>query len=536
MDAMLRKKTGSYYTCNTVADYIARWAINDSAMCVLEPSFGDGIFIDSAICRFAELGNKKPLIVGVEIRPEPYELYMSKHTGIMGSCMNFLDYRAQTRINAVVGNPPYVSLKNLETADKEKALALVRTYGIDMQTSGSLWMPFVIHATEILEENGKLGFVLPYEITYVRYAFELWKYLSKNYGRITICRVFRDFFPAVDVETVVFLAENKGMSTNVIDYNIYETTADLFENNAYNFSQISINDIIRLEKPFERNLLPGFVTDCLNMLQKQKKLKRLVQECKFKIGYVSGHKGFFHPTKETTHEYGISLDNMKKSLLNAKQLSANTEIGIETKGIKNYSYLFYPTEIGIGEKQYIQFGEKCGINNGYKCRVRNPWYLTQGLEIPDVILTVFGDTPKLMLNDGEFYVSNSLLSGFTKTADAKELVCRWYNSLTLLSIETMIHSLGGGTLVFIPGETDKLEIISNFPTEKIVETYTKLSCYAKAHTTEEIYSFGDNIVLKEIYGFSDEMIMNIRTAIAILRDWRNPGKRRGCDCDIRIYE
>ena len=55
MNAVTKKNTGSYYTCNTIADYIAHWAIDNPNMKILEPSFGDGIFINSALSRFAEL-------------------------------------------------------------------------------------------------------------------------------------------------------------------------------------------------------------------------------------------------------------------------------------------------------------------------------------------------------------------------------------------------------------------------------------------------------------------------------------------------
>ena len=133
----------------------------------------------------------------------------------------------------------------------------------------------------------------------------------------------------------------------------------------------------------------------------------------------------------------------------------------------------------------------------------------------------------MLLNDGAFYVSNSLLSGFSKVTNAKELICRWYNSLTLLSIEITIHSLGGGTLVLIPGETDKLEVISDFPAEQTDDTYKLIANFARNHSTEEIYQFGDTVVLKEIYGFSDEAVREIRSSLQMLRDWRNPEKRRG---------
>ena len=522
----LKKNTGSYYTCNTIADYIVKWAIDMPEARVLEPSFGDGIFINSAIARYSELGNQQPSIIGVEIQDEPFNTFVQAHPKITGYKMDFMDFRVNLRINAVIGNPPYVSLKNLKQSEREKALQLVSSYGIKMQTSGSLWMPFVIHATEILEQNGKLGFVLPYEITHVRYAFDLWKYLSANYGKITICRIFYDFFPDVDVETIVLLAERKGEKTNTVCYKVFKTITDLYNDNADIESNIPIRDILNMSKPFECKLITSYTTSFLDNLRKNGKLSSLVEDCKFKIGYVSGNKGYFHLSSEDLFRLKIRKKNAKKCLINAKQITTNMNIGLETNTITDHSYLFYPSSLYNGEKQYISYGESQGVDKGYKCRNRKPWYLTPGLEIPDFVLTVFGDVPKLLLNNGKFFVSNSLLGGFSKIENTKELICRWYNSLTLLSVEMVIHSLGGGTLVLIPGETDKLEIISDFPSYNIESVYDKLSTFAKTHTTAEVYEFGDTIVLKELYGFSDRDILNIKKSIQTLRSWRSPDKRR----------
>lgn len=527
MDIETKKNTGSFYTCNAVADYIAKWAIETPEMCVLEPSFGDGIFITSALLRYAELGEKKPKIIGVEVQENPFNFFMKDHPEIEGFRMDFMDFRANKEIDAIIGNPPYISLKNLEKEERKKIQILMSSYGLKMQACGSLWMPFMIHATELLQEGGKLGFVLPYEITHVRYAFDLWRYLSLNYGEVTICRVYHDFFPDVDVEAIVFLADKKGERTDGVCYKVFETITDLHNDKTCHESRILIEDIIKLKKPFERNLMPEDVIDFLDFLRAERKLAVFVDECKFKIGYVSGNKEYFHLSEEDVKKRNIRRENTRKCLINTKQLNMNKNIGVETKGINNYGYLFYPTVIDSGEKKYIQCGEEMGINKSYKCKVRNPWYLTPCVEKPDIVLTVFGDTPKMLLNNDDFYVSNSLLSGFSKLKNTKELICRWYNSLTLLSVEITIHSLGGGTLVLIPGETDRLEIISDFPEEKIESIYRKINDFAKNHSAEEVYQYGDTVVLKDIYGFSDEEIKSIRNGLAMLRNWRKPEKRKG---------
>lgn len=161
MDIIVKKNTGSFYTCTSIADYIANWAIDKPNMSVLEPSFGDGIFIDSALKRFTQLGCNKPHIIGIEIQPEPYTEYLKRHEAIHGFLMDFMDYRDGEKVDAIIGNPPYVSLKKLNARDRSKTLSVISGYDVEMQTSGSMWMPFTIHATELLAKNGKLGFVLP---------------------------------------------------------------------------------------------------------------------------------------------------------------------------------------------------------------------------------------------------------------------------------------------------------------------------------------------------------------------------------------
>lgn len=520
-----KKNTGSYYTCTSVADYIADWAIDNPNLTVLEPSFGSGVFIDSAIKKFAKLGNKSPSITGIEKQKIPYENYTQNHS-INGFLADFMDFKAEEKINAVIGNPPYVSLKNVTDSERKSAHNLVRTFGVNMNSSASLWMPFMIYSTELLCADGKLGFVLPYEITYVRYAFELWDYLSKNFGKITLCRIYRDFFPEVEVETVIFLAEKKGERTDSVFYKVFETLEDLYSDKPLKNSTIRIKAITSMEKPFEVALLKNSTEALLNILKSENKIEKSVEACKFKIGYVSGSKEFFNISADELQKFKICRENSKKSLLNAKQINFNKESGIETARISNFSYLFYPQNIGENERKYIEYGEKLKINDGYKCRKRSPWYIVPQIEKPDLVLTVFGNVPKLLLNDGEFYISNSLLGGTLNSEDGKEFICRWYNSLTLLSIETMVHSLGGGSLVLIPGETDNIEIISGFPKNQVEQVFQKLSEFAKKNSTEDVYRYGDEIVLKDLYGFTDTQINSVRDSISELRNWRLPENRR----------
>ena len=524
-----KRATGSFYTCFSIADYIVRWAISSEDTKVLEPSFGDGSFLYSALNRFDELGNSSPKIYGVELQEEPFYSFTENNDTVICTLKDFLDYNQENGVDAVIGNPPYVSLRNLDESNRNKAISLMAKYGIDMPPSASLWMPFVVHATEMLNRNGRLGFVLPYEITYTRYAFKLWEYLKTNYGKLSVFRVFKDFFPEVDVETVVFLAEDKGGTTDTIEYKAFKDTSDLFCGKKLVSSTIPIADIASLSKPFERELISTKVRSIIESLNQQHKLSPLISDCKFKIGYVCGNKSYFHPSSDTIKQYRIKQENLIPCLINSKDISSQRELGLDTEGATSTLSLFYPTNIGLGEKKYLRHGEDTKVHLGYKCRVRNPWYLTPSIEIPDLILTVFGDVPRLIANTKGFVVSNSLLCGVipeSSNCSSKELVCRWYNSLTLLLIEIYIHSLGGGTLVLIPGEMDKMQIVSDFPMDAVDKTFNLMNSCMINNGLSATYSLGDEIVLKGIYHLSDADVVAIRKSLDELRAWRRPDLRR----------
>lgn len=520
--------TGSYYTSQRIANYMVEWALRNQSDSLLEPSFGDGVFLDAAFDRFSALGNNKPIVIGVELQPTVFSKYAdSAPASFIGRCKNFMEYSSEATVSAVVGNPPYVSLRNLKEEDRAKAIDRMADYKIKMLSSGSLWMPFTIHASNMLAPNGRLAFVLPFEITYVKYAYPLWTYLGNNFGSIKVVRIHEDFFPDVDVETVLLFADQYGASTHSIDFEIYDSVDDLFADSKSLKSKIAILDITHRKKPFSFSMLNENQRNMIGMLRKEKTIVPLIDLCKFNIGYVCADKDYFHPNKETCKRYKLPPASLLPCISNGKEINGGTGIGAVVGPDKQLNNLFFPKDITPADKRYIEHGVETGVNLRYKCQQRKPWYITPSIEIPDLILTVFGDAPKLVVNEGKYAVSNSLLAGYIKSdITAEQLVCMWYNSLTLLSIELNVHSLGGGVLVLIPGETDKLEIVNTIPKERAKSVFKEIDSCIKEKGLQAAYKLGDELVLSKIYKLSDWQIQQIRDSVSTLRYWRLPNDRR----------
>ena len=525
MNKVQKKNTGSFYTCKSIAEYLSSWAIDSETDIVLEPSFGDGSFIDEVLNIFKKRNIPASNLIGVELQNEPYNIIKNKYPDVRLHLNDFMCFKTKEKIHAVIGNPPYVSLKNVDDIGRANANKTMSGYKYDLSKTSSMWLPFIVHSAELLDVNGKIGFVLPYEMTYVNYSFNLWNYLKKNFGKISIYRVHEDFFPDVEVETILFLAEEKGKTTREVCYKIFDSVDDLFKNQSVVNTRVTIDSIVNRNKPFEEALLTDGAQTVIARLNKEKKLHLMKDECKFKIGYVCGNKHFFHPTNEIIRKYKIPKSDLLPCLINSKDTKAIQKDGLELKMHNGGSKLFYPSSDNISK--YVKYGESLGLQNGYKCKRRKPWFRTPDVKAPDLVLTVFGNVPTLLDNGCGYAISNSLLAGtMSKGVDKKNLVCRWYNSLTLLFIELTIHSLGGGTLVLIPGETDMLKILKPIPSELVDTCFEKLNACYKEKGIEKTYTLGDELVLKEIYNFTDSEIDEIRKSLLVLKNWRIPETRR----------
>lgn len=530
-----KKLKGAFFTSGDISNYLVNRVVLDANQKILEPSFGDGSFVSAIVQKYNEfwsINKLKENFYGVEIRQDSLSKFID--TSLFDSKkIVFGDFLSVEPfpVDVVIGNPPYVGLNKLPSNEQKRAQKLISLHGFNMQSNGSLWFPFVLHACAFLKQGGCVAFVLPFEVTYVRYAKQLWKFLSKHFSEISIVRVYEDVFPDVDVETVFLIAKGYGGSTNFVNYELYSSKVKLLNGMIDKESSISIESILAGDRPFVLNLLSDSHLNVLKKLRANGLLKSITDFCKFKIGYVSADQEYFHPSSNQIEEFGLSGEDLLPAIANAKILK-NENIGLSINPKQVKTKLFYPQKIITpASKKYIKHGENIGVNQRFKCRQRHPWFITPSIETPHIILTVFGDKPRMYINKGKYIASNSLLCGFiqNKSVDLDTFVASWYNSLTLLSIELKIHSLGGGVLVFIPGEADALEIIDPNALVSINKNfYKELDEALKNGELEKAYSLGDKYILESI-GLSKEEICLMTDAVKMLRKWRNSRLRKNLE-------
>lgn len=517
-----RRALGAYYTPPDAAHYMATWALEGQCRRVLEPSMGDGVFLD-ALSEAAEAARREDIdVTGVEIDPDVSEATASKRRSGLRLSPLTEDFLAMSPAphDAVIGNPPYVRLRNLPDEQRRRALRIAEEWlGVPMDPSGSTWMPFVLHAAQCLRPGGRMALVLPYEFTYVRYGRPLWEFLGDRFGSLRVVRTFERLFPDILQDVVLLFASEKGKSTHSVEFEACNTFEDFREGNNCARESLTISDIVT-GRPFVSALLSKDLRELMDG-----RLPSVTQRAgdivEFRIGYVSGDKEFFHPSDESVAAFGLTSASLRPTVASARRLRGE---GLWTATVSRAgkTNLFYPDPENLtrGDEEYIAAGAARGVDRRYKCRIRDPWFAVPYVRVPDVILTVFSDTPLLMANDGKLVASNSLLCGYSpQSADA--IAGQWYTSLTLLYAELQVHSLGGGVFVLVPREAGGIRMA----TPKVVAG-TDLDAVHRALLNGDAaaaYRVGDMAATRSGL-LSGNDVELIRSGIGELARWRRSGQ------------
>jgi hypothetical protein len=154
-----------------------------------------------------------------------------------------------------------------------------------------------------------------------------------------------------------------------------------------------------------------------------------------------------------------------------------------------------------------------------KLRNRKPWYRVPDVRVAGLLMSVFGELPRLMVNDAELVASNSLMLGFWRDeVDADKFLLAWYSSITRLGLELSVHSLGGGCMVVVPSEADGTRMPSLPKIEAPCDLVQELDAALCANDLITAYGVGDAYL--ESAGWDPEDLKAAAQMADILLSWR----------------
>ena len=457
-----QKLRGAYYTPLQLADAMVGLFASQDITTVLEPSCGDGVFLDSL--KNLKLLDKVKRVTAVEIEPDEAEKVRSRYGGfdqIEVCTEDFFDYYyrvlGKESFDLILGNPPYIRYQYLKESQREMQSEILTSHGMKANRLINAWVAFIVACMQLLSENGKIAFVIPAEILQVAYAEDLRLYLANNLAKITLITFEQLVFPDIEQEVVVFIGE-KGKEEKGI--RIFEM------NNLDSFARFKLewNGFQKLQHVKEKWTKYFVNPNEMSLIQELRNDNRFAKFSEYgliNVGITTGNNGYFSITEETTEQYDLA--NVTLPLIgrssHARGIYFTQEDWEKNKGIGKRARLINFPEIPYdeypdGHKKYISFGEKNGEHEGYKCSIRDRWYIVPSVWIPDAFFLRRNNLyPKFVLNRcGAVSTDTMHRMKFNEGVTPENILLAYYNSVSFAFTEICGRSYGGGVLEVLPGE------------------------------------------------------------------------------------
>lgn len=198
-----KKSDGIFFTPpNIITNIIERIKLIPDFLVrsILEPSCGSGEFFHYLNNNFENID-----ITGIEKNTRIYEQIQHKfieNNNISIFHRDFLqwDLINENKFDLIIGNPPYFVVSKSEVDESFYEL-------IDGRPN--IFVLFLIHALQKLQDNGVLAFVLPLNFINCIYYSKIRKHIYENFAIIDILECNDDNFMDTKQDTIVFILQKK---------------------------------------------------------------------------------------------------------------------------------------------------------------------------------------------------------------------------------------------------------------------------------------------------------------------------------------
>jgi adenine-specific DNA-methyltransferase len=461
-DSTAQKLRGAYYTPLQLANAMVRLFDAENFGNILEPSCGDGVFLDSLATN--DMLHRAESVTAIEIELEESEKARARH-GVFPNvnvlCDDFFDFYTRShqreKYDLILGNPPYIRYQYLTEKQREQQSMILTAHGMKPNKLSNAWVCFLVACVQMLSDNGRIAFVIPAEILQVAYAEDLRLFLSNQLARITLITFERLVFPEIEQEVVVFIGEKGNVERGIRIIEMADLdgfkTLDL-ESNGYRKLQ-------HVREKWTKYFISANETALVQGLRDDKRFARFKAFGVINIGITTGNNDYFSITSEIEREY--DLDSVTLPLIGRSSHAhgiyftpddwkSNVESGKKAMLVSFQDIPFddYPQK----HKEYIALGERGEQNKGYKCGIRDRWYIVPSVWVPDAFFLRRNNLyPKFVLNlCGAVSTDTMHRMKFNDGVDAKNILLSYYNSVSFAFAEICGRSYGGGVLEILPGE------------------------------------------------------------------------------------
>lgn len=477
-DSSEQKLRGAYYTPLRLANAMVSLFAPENIQTVLEPSCGDGVFLDSLFS--VGLMEQISKIQAIEIEREEANKVAKRYNetkNVEVICEDFFDFyqdRYKTsRYDLILGNPPYIRYQYLTEEQRRIQSDILTTHGMKANKLINAWVAFVVACVQMLSDNGKIAFVLPAEILQVAYAEDLRLYLSNHLQKITLITFEELVFPNIEQEVVVFIGEKGGEEKGI---RIFEMN-NLDDFDSLDLSQSGFQKLQHVKEKWTKYFVSAKEMELINTIKTANRFTKFSDYGLINVGITTGNNNYFSVTDEVCEMYDledVTLPLIGRSSHLHGVYFTSQDWNENRKAGKRARLICFPDtpldQYPEKHKEYIKLGEDLGENKGYKCSIRDRWYIVPSVWAPDAFFLRRNNLyPKFVLNRCNAVSTDTTHRiKFNEGVDPELVLISYYNSISFAFTEICGRSYGGGVLEILPGEVGNIMLpkIQDLPPEK----------------------------------------------------------------------
>jgi len=526
-DATAQKLRGGYYTPAVLANFIIQYFANDNTIrTILEPSCGDGVFLESIERHF--LPENIDYIRAYEIIGEEAEKSRTKADSrfninvITGDFIeNYFRLLEERPFDLIVGNPPYIRYQYLTEVQRELQSNILVSHGMKANKLINAWVCFLVACIQLLNENGKIAFIIPAELLQVAYAEDLRLFMSSTLSKITLITFEELVFDEAEQEVIVLIGEKNNAANGSIIGIKQLRNLDCLK--ALALEEIEYQPLTHTKEKWTRYFTHDHEVDLINILRNDDRFITFKDIGIINVGITTGNNKYFSVDKNVVANY--QLENVTLPLIGRSAHAHGIYFTQEdwmknVNGNKKAFLINFPSDIPYREypklhKEYIEKGEKGEANTGYKCSIRDRWYIVPSVWIPDAFILRRNDTfPKFVLNNiGAVSTDTMHRIKFNDGVDRDKVLLSYYNSITFAFTEINGRSYGGGVLEILPGEAGKVKLpdLHDFNSTRTKELISIIDNNIRSNgDIEYVLDIIDKEVLEDYLGIDMEVCRQFR--------------------------
>lgn len=532
-DNTKQKLRGAYYTPFPMAKKMIELFQGEPGIeRILEPSCGDGVFVEGLIetdsfqdkkITAIEIDKKEALALkkrlkekkNIKVRNQDFFAYYQSH------------YKKE-KYDLILGNPPYIRYQYLEEHQRETMSDILKAHGMKANKLVNAWVGFLVSCIQMLNKDGKIAFVIPAEILQVAYAEDLRFYLSAHLSKITLITFEALVFPDIEQEILIFIGEKGGSQEGIriIELSDLEALKDV------DLRSAQFQKLLHVHEKWTKYFTNAEENRMISQIRKDSRFQKMSDIALINVGITTGNNKYFSVGEKTVKEYGF--EEIVRPLIGRSSHASGVYFTREDweKNISNAkaAYLLDFPDIPYKDypgkhKKYIRQGEEQGEHKGYKCSIRERWYRIPSIWVPDgFFLRRNNRYPKFVLNACNAVSTDTMHRiKFYEGVEPERILLSYYNSISFAFTEICGRSYGGGVLEILPGEVGNIILprLQDVPKELILRLLEKIDKIVRnQEDIEEALDMVDTQVLEVYLGIEKETCEMAR------RIWKKMQNRR----------